>query len=277
MTRIVCAQLAPKLGDLAANESLTVAAVSSATARGARVVVLPELATSGYVFESQQQARQVAVTPEHPLFARWSAAARGGVVIGGFCELGADGLLYNSAAVVDGSGVVAVYRKTHLWDREKTVFAPGREEPPVVRTEMGRIGVLICYDLEFPEMPRSLALRGADLIAAPVNWPLLPRPAGERAPELLLAMAAARANRVFVACCDRSGTERGVRWTEGTALIGQDGWVLDEPGEDGLAAADVDMELARDKSLTAHADLLRDRRPGLYTALTSPKEPRGPA
>ncbi|SFB56018.1 Predicted amidohydrolase [Amycolatopsis marina] len=269
MTRIVCAQLAPRLGDLAGNQALTVAAVRRAADGGARVVVLPELATSGYVFETSEQARRVAVTPEHPLFARWASAARGAVVVGGFCELGADGHLYNSAAVVDRTGVLAVYRKTHLWDREKTVFTPGRDQPPVVRTQAGRIGVLICYDLEFPEMPRSMVLRGADLIAAPVNWPLVPRPAGERAPEIVLAMAAARANRVFVACCDRSGVERGVRWTEGTAVISHEGWVLGEPDADGVAAADIDLELARDKSLTAHADLLADRRPEMYSALTS--------
>ena len=85
-------------------------------------------------------------------------------------------VIYNSAAVVDSSGVRAVYRKTHLWDRERLIFTPGAELPPVVETAHGRIGVLICYDLEFPELPRSLALRGADLICAPVNWPLIDPP-----------------------------------------------------------------------------------------------------
>ena len=93
-------------------------------------------------------------------------------MIGGFAEAGPDGEHYNSAAVVDADGVVVVYRKTHLWDREKLWFRPGEQLPPVIDTAHGRIGVAICYDLEFPELMRHLAVRrrrarrGADQLAA---------------------------------------------------------------------------------------------------------------
>ena len=94
------------------------------------------------------------------------------------------------------------------------------------RTPFGRVGVLICYDIEFPEMPRSLALRGADLICAPVNWPVIERPpAGEHPPEQLTAMSCARVNRIFMAICDREGPERGVEWVGGTAVIDENGWI----------------------------------------------------
>ena len=148
----------------------------------ADIIVLPELVTSGYMFESVQEAASVAITATDPLFAEWAAAAaRGGaVVIAGFCERGDDGRIYNSAVVVDGSGVTGVYRKVHLWDREKLWFEPGPAPPTVFDTSAGRIGVLVCYDLEFPEMARSLALAGAELIAVPTNWPLVHRP-GRRA------------------------------------------------------------------------------------------------
>src|SRR3712207_6659380 len=91
--------------------------------------ILPELCTSGYAFESEDEARALAQPPEGGALADWAeeAAAGDAVVVGGFAEEGEDGLLYNSAAVVDSSGVVAVYRKLHLWDREKLVFEPGRE------------------------------------------------------------------------------------------------------------------------------------------------------
>jgi predicted amidohydrolase len=237
--------------------------------------VLPELVTSGYVFESTDEAAKAAITPRHVVFAEWAAEASRGpaVVVGGFCEQGDDGLLYNSAAVVDGSGVLGVYRKTHLWDREKLFFQPGAQEPRVFDTHAGRIGVLVCYDLEFPELTRLLALAGAELIVVPTNWPLVDRPAGERPPEVQIAMAAARVNRVFIACCDRTGTERGQEWTAGTTLIDETGWVIATQTKEGPARAEIDLALARDKRLTDLCDALGDRRPELYRPLTAPSRP----
>src|SRR5208282_2291886 len=121
------------------------------------------------------------------------------LIAGGFCELGADGRLYNSAALVDSAGTRAVYRKAHLWDKEKLVFTPGDAPPPVVDLQIGRIALMICYDLEFPEWVRLPSLKGADLIAAPVNWPAVTVPTGERPAEVLKAQAAAATNGVFVA------------------------------------------------------------------------------
>jgi 5-aminopentanamidase len=254
VTLVACLQLAPSLGDLAANRSLILRALEGAQAD---VVVLPELATSGYVFESRSEAAAVAVAADDPLLAEWGGF--GALVVGGFCERAADGRLYNSAAVVDSSGVLAVYRKTHLWDRERLIFTPGEAVAPVLETRFGRIGVLVCYDLEFPEMPRSLALRGAELICAPVNWPLLERPpAGEHPPEQLTAMAAARVNRVFVAIADRAGLERGVEWVGGTALIDENGWIA------GRERAEFDLARARDKVFNGLSDAFADRRPELY-------------
>ena len=277
MTRVVCRQLAPQIGDLAANRDASLQAIAEAVEGGADVVVLPELVTSGYVFERAEEAVAAAIPRTDPLLAAWAEeAARGGaVVVGGFCERGEDGAVYNSAALVDGSGVRAVHRKTHLWDREKLWFRPGDEPPPVVETAVGRIGMLICYELEFPELTRQLALGGAELLAVPTNWPLVERPPGERPPEVLIGMAAARVNRMFVACCDRTGAERGQEWTGGTTIIDEAGWVLATQTEVGAASADVDLARARDKRLTDLCDALGDRRPELYGALAGdPAVPR---
>ena len=126
------------------------------------------------MFTGADEARGLA-TPadDNPTLGRWRAlAARyGTVIVGGFCELGGDGALYNSAAVVDASGTLAVYRKAHLWDAEKLVFTPGDAPPPVVDLPFGAVAVMICYDLEFPEWVRLAVLGGGSLIAAPVNWP----------------------------------------------------------------------------------------------------------
>ena len=183
---------------------------------------------------------------------------------GGFCERGDDDRLYNSAAVADATGVLAVYRKLHLWDTEKQVFTPGSTQPPVLDLAGGRLGIVICYDLEFPELTRSMALRGAEMLVVPTNWPLVPRPAGERPPEVVIAMAAARVNRMAIACCDRDGTERGQEWTAGTTIVGADGWVLADAGPDGVATADVDLEWSREKGLGGLAHAFDDRRPEIY-------------
>jgi predicted amidohydrolase len=270
VTRIACQQLAPVIGDLAANRVMALAAIREAVDNGADVVVLPELTTSGYMFESTQEAAAVAIGPGHEILVQWAAeAARADIVLaGGFCELGDDERIYNSAAVFDSTGLRAIYRKLHLWDREKLVFTPGSAPPPVLDTRIGRLAVIICYDLEFPELTRSVALAGTQLLLVPTNWPLVPRPEGEHPPEAMIAMAAARVNRMAVACADRVGLERGQEWTGGTTIIGVDGWVAAESRAPGLVAADVQLEPALDKRLTDHADAFGDRRPELYTAVS---------
>jgi predicted amidohydrolase len=265
MARIACCQIDPKLGDLDANAEMIEAQIRDAVTAGADVVVLPELATSGYMFADADEARAVALSPTDPAFARWSAAAGNSIVIGGFCELGDDARLYNSAVMVDADGVIARYRKTHLWDREKLIFTPGDVVPTVVKTKHGAIAVMVCYDLEFGELTRPVALSGAELIAAPVNWPLFPRPDGERPGEVITAMSTARTNKIAIACCDRTGVERGQQWTEGTAIIDPDGWVAAAAGPGtALAVADIDLALTHNKMLTEHVDLLADRRVDLY-------------
>jgi len=270
--RVACRQLAPVIGDLDANRRITREAVREAVDAGARIVVLPELATSGYVFESPDEARACAEPAGGPTLAGWAEAAGGdAVVVGGFCELGDDGALYNSAAVVDGSGVLAVYRKIHLWDREQLFFEPGRACAPVLETRAGRIGVAVCYDLWFPEIARGLALGGAELIALPANFPRFPRPE-ERPMEVTLAMAAAHVNHLFLAICDRCGPERGVDWVGGSVVCDEQGWVLAGPPVafgPGLIVADCDLSRARDKAWNERNDLLGDRRPELYPATRS--------
>ncbi|MGG7308733.1 nitrilase-related carbon-nitrogen hydrolase [Curtobacterium sp. AB451] len=268
VARVRCDQLAPVLGDVAANVETILRSVTRALDDGVDVLVLPELATSGYVFSDRAEAERAAITTDHALFERLTEqlGASTMIVVVGFCEQD-DRSLRNSVAVVDATGVRTVYRKTHLWDRETLVFDPGDDGPPVVATAHGRIGVLVCYDLEFPEMPRMLALAGADLIAVPTNWPVGSHPERDRVAEVIAAQAAARGNGVFIACCDRAGTERGQDWNEASVVVDQFGWVVAEaPVRAGATTvtADVFPTLARDKSTSPHNDWLGDRRPEIY-------------
>ena len=148
--QVAVAQLAITVAEPDANRQAAADAVAEAAAVGARLVVLPELCESGYVFDSADEARSLAApAADSATLRQWHdlAARHGLVIVGGFCELGADGRTYNSAALVDASGTQAVYRKAHLWDKEKLVFTPGDAAPPVVDTEVGRVAVMVCYDL----------------------------------------------------------------------------------------------------------------------------------
>ncbi len=269
VARIACCQIALRVGDSDANRRAGLAAAAAAAADGASVVVLPELSASGYVFRGESEARALAEPADGPTAAGWVKLARqrGVTVVGGICELGDDGLLYNSALVVDSAGLRASYRKVHLWDAEKLVFTPGSSPPPVVETAGTLLAVLICYDLEFPEWVRLPALAGAQLLCVPANWPAQPRPVGERPMDVVRAQAAAAVNRMFIAVCDRVGGERGVDWVGGSVIIDPDGWPVagPEPGDHEVTfAADCALAVAADKRVSERNDVLADRRPDLY-------------
>jgi predicted amidohydrolase len=266
---VACCQLEIVLGDPEANRAAASAAVHDAASRGARIVVLPELTSSGYAFADQREARSLAEPADGPTVRSWAALAAelDIVVVGGFCEQGADGRLYNSAVLADAGGVRAIHRKAHLWDREKLLFTPGDRPPPVVSTAFGRLAMMVCYDLEFPEYVRQVAVAGAELLCAPTNWPFFPRPGGERPMEVVRVQALAAINRIFIAACDRGGEERGARWVGGSVIADPDGWPLAGPLDGpraGVALASCDLSRARDKHLTERNDVLADRRPELY-------------
>ena len=276
MTVIAACQLALAIGDVAGNARASESAVQDAAARGAQFVILPELSDTGYVFTGPAEARALAAPAvDNPTLRRWrSLAAELGIVIaGGFCELGAGDRLYNSAALVDGSGTRALYRKAHLWDTEKLIFTPGDAAPPVTDLGFGRVALMICYDLEFPEWVRLAALGGADVITAPVNWPATgPPPTGERPAEIIRTQANASVNVVFVAVADRCGAERGTDWVGGSVIIGPDGYPLAgpaDPGKPSVLTAACELPRARDKSTSPRNDVLTDRRPVLYAGLNT--------
>lgn len=269
-TVVACCTLAPRIGEPEANRERTCAAIEAAARDGARVVVVPELANSGYVFHDADEALGLAEAADGVTVTAWAELARAHdvVVVGGFCERDDQGRVRNSAVLIDGvRGVRAVYRKAHLWDREKLIFEPGAEAPPVVETPVGRISTMVCYDLEVPEWVRVPALAGAELLCAPVNWPAEPRPEGERPGEVVRVQAGAMANRMFIAVAGRIGTERGVPWVGGSVIVGADGFPLAGPGDDateGTLLAACRLADAREKGIGPLNDVLGDRRPELY-------------
>ena len=235
----------------------------------ADLVVLPELWSTGYVFTSKAELEALAEDPKRGATALAVSAAakrekRHYVV--GFAER-ARGRFYNSSMLVGPSGVKAVYRKLHLFEREQLFFAPGNLPLEVQRVGPARVGMLICFDWRFPEAARVLALKGADVIAHPSN--------------LVFAMAQEAMrwrsfeNRVFVVTCNRTGTEarttpRGERWsvpfTGRSQIVDPMARVMAAAGkrEEVAMAAECDLSQARDKAMTPITHLWTSRRPEMY-------------
>jgi predicted amidohydrolase len=258
-------QFAPRLGDLEANRRAVERRVREAPP--ADLLVLPELCSSGYRFASREQARQcsepAAGGPFVELLERLSRE-RGCSLVSGFCERDGD-RLFNSAVLVTPDGLRGVYRKLHLFLDEKDLFTPGDLGLPVFDLPPCRVGVLICFDWQFPEAWRVLALRGADLVCHPSNL-VLPGLAQRSIP------AHALLNRLFVVTANRIGVESDLSFTGRSIIVEPKGRVLHEadPEAEETYVAEIDPRLARDKSVTTRNDLLADRRPEHYGDLLRP-------
>jgi predicted amidohydrolase len=255
-------------------------AVARAVALGARLVLLPELTACGGVITTVEEARAAAEPLDGPTVALLAelSAEHGCVVVAGLAEQGDGGQVHNSAVVLDRGVLAAAYRKVHLWGAEKDAFVAGTGPPLVVTTSAGRVGVMVCYDLEFPEWVRLAVESGAELLAVPVNWPVRAEGDPQRPFEVVKAQAAAVTYRVNIAIADRCGRERGVDWYGGSLVCDIDGNLVAGPAcaadaDDGrtdaaarpvVLVAEVDLAAARDKRLGPYNDAIADRRPELY-------------
>ena len=271
IVRIACIQMEPRVGHKAANVAKSLELIATAARNGARLVVLPELANSGYVFESREEAFALAEpVPGGPTTEAWLKAARefGLTIVAGIAER--EGTkLYNSAAIIGPEGYIGTFRKVHLWNEENLFFEPGNLGFPVFATPVGRIGAMICYDGWFPEGHRLLALQGADLICIPTNWVPIPGQDPKReAMANILCMAAAHSNSVFIAAADRVGTERGQPFLGESLIVSYTGWPVAGPAsrtDEEIIYAEVNLSDARRKrNWNEYNQVLRDRRKDVY-------------
>jgi predicted amidohydrolase len=268
--RVSCIQLEPQIGAVAANIARASELVCEAAEAGSRLIVLPELASTGYMFESEAEARSLSEpVPDGATTRAWAAlAAELGVhLVAGIAERAGEAL-YNAAVIVGPEGHIGTYRKAHLWHQENVFFSKGDLGFPVFDTALGKIGIAICYDGWFPETFRQLALGGAEIVCIPTNWvPMPDQPVGEAAMANTLHRAAAHSNGIFIACADRVGVERGQPFEGQSLIIGPKGWPLAGPASrdrtETLSAL-VDLDEAGRKDLNAFNSLLRDRRTDIY-------------
>jgi 5-aminopentanamidase len=273
--RVAVAQLDPKLGEKQRNLEVCLARLEEAVAARAQLLVLPECAVPGYMFDSAEDALPFAEEIPGPTTEALAEACRrlDAHVVCGLLERDGD-VLHNAAVLVGPDGLVGTYRKTHLPFLGVDRFVAAGDELNVYETPLGRIGIEICYDLRFPEATRTLALRGADLIAHPTNFPLAARVQTE-----LITVARAAENRVFLLTANRVGKERWAEFCGWSQIVDPYGRRLAEADgtEETLLVAEVDVEQARDKDYVVPGDyelyLFGDRRPELYGALVEEHVP----
>jgi N-carbamoylputrescine amidase len=267
MIRIACAQYVVRDRDPDHNLERSLHFIRQAAADGADLVILPELANSGCDLGSRALAFQLAEeVPGSPTLEAWKKEAEESRihVVAGLLEK--DGGTLHNSAVLLGPGAFGRYRKTHLWDREKLLYEPGRELP-VFDTPLGEIGLLVCYDAWFPEAARTLATKGAQILCIPSNAPDDWVPEHQRRGDLTMldvhCIAAANANRVFVVAANRVGDGYLGR----SCVVDATGGILALAGAtyEGLISAEVDLDRARrEKQLTDLSHPFEDRNPAVY-------------
>jgi N-carbamoylputrescine amidase len=258
------------------NMALNLSLAQQAVEGGANLIVLPELSSTGYTFQTREQAfLHAEAVPEGASVQKWISFARANNVYlaAGLVEQ-AGMKLFDSAVLVGPKGFIGVYRKAHLWNQEKLWFSPGDLGFPVFETPIGRIGLLICWDIWFPEVPRLLSQQGADIICSLNNWVWTPPPLFDEAGRCMasyLTMTAAHVNNVFIAAANRVGTDRGERFLGCSLIAGTNGWPLGpvaDAEQETILYADIDLSSARSAPIWNDLnDLHRDRRADLYDAM----------
>jgi 5-aminopentanamidase len=275
-TTIAIAQIDIAFADKPRNLARMIEVLGQAAAKGAKLVVFPEAALTGYCFDSLADARPHAEPIPGPSTQRLTSVCRELNVFAIYGLLESDGeKVFNACALVGPDGVVGSYRKIHLpflgVDRFTT---PGDRAFAVHEAAGMRIGMHICYDGGFPEPARVMTLLGADLLVLPTNWP-----PGAECMAGCAVNTRAMENNVYYAACDRVGDERGFHFIGKSKICDPSGRVLAEAAHDReeILYAEIDVEKARQKRIVRVPDKhiidrIRDRRPEMYGEIVASKK-----
>jgi predicted amidohydrolase len=275
--KIAAVQMDIRILESAHNLGQVLGHLERAAKAGAKLVVFPECALSGYCLASREEALPAAEEIPGPSTEKILAAAKAldcTAVVGLLERAGEQ--VFNSAVVVSPHGIMGTYRKLHLpclgidWHT-----APGDKPFPVFATPAGKIGISICYDCSFPESGRILKLKGAQILAIPANFPL-GSDIWEHTPPVR-----ASENHLYVVASDRVGDERGFRFAGHSQIVDFTGKKLAEAGEteETIIYGEIDPAAADSNRVVRKPgmweyDRIAARRPEMYSALT--ERPDGP-
>ena len=226
-----------------------------------KLIVLPELAFSGYNFNSLDEVKassdEIPNSKSCELLDKF-AKKNDVFILSGINERSGEDF-YNSAVVFGPSGHVLTYRKIHLYLREKVFFKAGNNKPRLFSINDVKVGIMICFDWFFPEFPRTIALMGADIICHPMNAVI---PDGA----MLGDTYHSKWNRVFIVLANRIGIERDLRFLGMSQISDPTGKVLIRASinKEEILNFDLDIELARNKNLNEMNNVFDDRKPEFY-------------
>lgn len=234
----------------------------AAAARGASILLCPEMFLTGYNIGADAVTRLAQPKDGSAAQDVADVARRSGIaIVYGYPELADDGRIFNSVQMISAQGrALANYRKTHLFgDLDKRMFSASSDHSPLIEFNGWRLGFLICYDIEFPENSRQLALAGADLIMVPT---------ANMRPYDFIAQVTVRAraqeNQCFVAYANYCATEGQIHYCGQSSVAGPDGSVLGLASDSREELIVVELDPALIATSRTHTPYLRDRRPELY-------------
>lgn len=257
-------QFRPVFGNTSHNLNKVIKALDNISAD---IIVLPELAFTGYYFRDRKEVKQLAEDPKNSSIVDALSAfckKKKMHLITGFNEKAKD-KYFNSALLIGPEGLKHTYRKIHLFNEETRWFDAGDIPLKVNKIKNANIGIMVCFDWVFPEVTRMLALQKADIICHPSNLVL------SYCQEAMITRCLE--NKVYAVTCNRYGYDKrphgNIRFTGKSQIIAPGGTLIHRSWSqrDELFVMDIDPKLARDKSFTPLNEVLRDRRPEFYKTL----------
>ncbi|NEW97956.1 carbon-nitrogen hydrolase family protein [Rhodopseudomonas sp. BR0G17] len=270
--RAAAVQTLAKLGDFDFNIALATAYVEDAVRQGAELIVFPECMDTGYLFDSPEHCRELAETlTDGPFVKALAALSRkhGVYIASGITEWDpAKEKIFNTGIMFDRKGEVAChYHKQFLATHDQNWFAFGERGCPVVDTDLGKIGLLICFDGRIPEIFRAMTMQGAEVIVDMANFFAMDQAD-------MWGPARSYENGVWLVAATKAGYERSIYYPGGSMIVDPNGRVLSKVPYDthGLSIATIDLDAAADKSIYTANDKIADRRPETYGIMALPYE-----
>ncbi len=261
-------QFEPGFGEVESNLEKVLSALEEVEAD---LIVLPELAFTGYYFQDRSEVLSLAEDTRHSRTVDGLVQLcrrRDIYLVTGFAERCGD-KAFNCALLIGPQGLVHTYRKLHLFNTEKEYFDSGDTPLATVEVRGARIGMMVCFDWAFPEVARILALKGADILCHPSNLVL---PVCQQA-----MLTRSLENGVFSVTANRIGSDTrphgSLEFTGRSQVVGPNGECIHRATSDReeLYLAELDIHLARNKMMTDRNDLFEDRRPPFYASLSETK------